>query len=311
VELGALYVHPSGLFEIIQPQDWEIASEDDEPASANWNGPSSVMHAFASRQSEPVNHDQLAAFVQDEFVNGLSSYDDYTVISRDYGSDPVVVDFEAVFEGVNYTVREWAGAEDDLIWVLRVVVPASNLAQLDFFGENILPTFRVYPGAVSVSSGWVTYRDDALGYLFQHPPEWVSHGTIDGARRFVDAEVEWQIEMDIAVLSGAAVASEEDAEAILDDMVPGAVVSGVESSPHGLDGYSASFAYPAVSDTARRGVLLVLNANDALYRVELRLPPGADDPVNAEAQARAQTALQVLDTFTPLLLDAPISAPEE
>lgn len=313
VPLGATYQHPSGYFEITPPLGWLFEEKTEGTvASASWVGSAqgAVLHAFTIQSGEPVTREQLIRQVESEFPGGFKNYTAYTVTRQNYDSDPITVDFALSLGDRNFVSREWAGAEENLVWVLRAVAPDNNPGLLTYFEENILPTYRVFADALPVPVDWEVYTNPERAYTFRHPAAWADHGTgQDGARRFVDAQAGWQVEMAVLVQPETSVRTGERARAWLEAMEPEAEVSSVVTATrrHG-DGYLVSFEYPA-GQGRRRGLLLLLNANGAVYRVDLRLPPGADDPLNDEAQRRAQQAIQVLDTFSPLPASGPIPSP--
>ncbi|MBN1287829.1 MAG: hypothetical protein JXB47_20690 [Anaerolineae bacterium] len=148
VELGLPFTHPSGAFEITPPRDW---AQHDASAEAIYgsawisNELLAVVHTFTTRVAQP---DDWLNFVQSEYPAGFSEYEDYTVAGVDYESDPITIDFLARLEGLDYLAREWAGVDEDVVWVLRIVTPANYPALLDYLGETILPTFKVHPDAL-------------------------------------------------------------------------------------------------------------------------------------------------------------------
>lgn len=316
VALDVPYLHPSGYFEIAPPGGWEHSEVSEENVfSASWVSPvlSSVVHAFILKYDAPVTEDQFISHVESEFATGFSYYDSYTVLARDYDSDPITVDFSVSLGGQDFAARQWAGKEDELIWVLRVVAPANHPALLAYLEQNVLPSYRVFTVPRSAPIGWQTYTDAAQGYSFQHPAAWANHGTgQDGVRRFVDSATRWQSEMAIAVRPQATVSAGDDARAWLASLIPDAQVSSVKAvaRPRG-EGYLVSFSYPSDEGERRRGLLLLLNANDAVYEVDLRLPPGADDPLNQEARRRTDEAISVLETFTALAVGTPTAPPDD
>ncbi len=314
VSLGPTYLHPSAYFEIIPPVGWMLDELNEvNVASASWvnSAQGAVLHAFVLPYEQPVTRDELINRVDGEFATGFGNFDSYTVVNRNYDGDPLVVDFSVSLDGQNYIAREWASALENVIWVLRVVVPENYTALLAYLEQNVLPTYRVFADARPAPADWESYTDQERWYTFRHPPGWANLGTgRDGARRFGDSATGWQAEMAILVQPGTAVRAAEGARAWLKALEPGAEISTVETAEraHGAAGYVVSFAYP-VENGNRRGLLLLLNANDAVYRVDLRLPPGADDPLNTEAQKRADEAIRALDTFRPLPASGPIPTP--
>ncbi|GAB4450691.1 MAG: hypothetical protein Kow00120_21020 [Anaerolineae bacterium] len=314
VPLGAVYRHPSGYFEITPPLGWALDEVNEAGvASAGWvsGGLRAVVHAFVLLYDAPVTGDEFLDRVQTEFSQGFSNYDAYTVVARDPDSDPMTIDFDVELDGEAYIAREWASPRENLIWVLRVVVPASYPALLAYLEEAVLPTYRVFPDAVPVPSDWEAYTDETRWYTFKRPAGWANLGTGgDGARRFADALTNWQAEMAVLVQPGTTVRTEDGARAWLEALEPEAEASSVAPAERRLgEGYLVSFSYPGSDGESRRGLLLLINANDAVYRVDLRLPRGADDPLNEAAQQRAQEAIEVLNTFTPLPAEGPIPTP--
>ncbi len=306
----APYVHETGYFQINPPEGWRLTdSTTGEVVSASWVGQQSVVHAFVRIFDAPLVRDELIEYVQTEFGGGFGNYDDYTVVNQNYDEEPLRIDFEVALQEQGYLAREWAGAEENLAWVLRIVVPDNYPALLGYLGERVLPTYHIYPDAVPQPPDWQTFTDRERGYTFKHPPDWANHGTgSDGARRFVDAPIDWQAEMAVRVQPEASLDSEGDAEAWLEAIEPGAKVRSVAPASRVLgEGYLISFTYPE----DRRGVLLLLNANEAVYSAALYLPPGSDDPLDEEAQARAEEALRVLEGFMPIQVEDGIPTPTE
>lgn len=308
VQFDAPFVHPSGYFEIIPPSGWTLrdASAEDIQGSA-WIGNEllAVVHTFVKHTGQPGDREAWVNFVKSEFPSGFGNYEDYMVTEADYEGETITINFSARFEGLEYIAREWSGMQEDVVWVVRIVTPANYPALLDYLGEHILPTLKVYPDAVPVPEGWVDYTDYDLGYGFKHPEGWANRGTgADGVHRFVDSDIGAEVGMGILVQPGESVTTETEAEERLMAIEPDAKVTSVRPATRSLgEGYVVSFTYP-YDEIMRRGMLLLLNANDAVYRVDMRLPVGLGDPLDEEAAARADIALKVFDSFTALRIDA-------
>ncbi len=146
----ALFTHPSGYFAIMPPLGWKYqeASADDIFGAA-WIDTSQqgVVHAFVKQFDDTVDKDQFLEFIEREYPSGFHKYEDYMVTSRDYDSTPAILEFEVVFDGLTYKAREWAGFDQNLVWVLRILVPENYPALLDYLGTHVLPSYEVAPEA--------------------------------------------------------------------------------------------------------------------------------------------------------------------
>jgi hypothetical protein len=146
VSFGPLYTHPDGGFEIRPPAEWTISEGHDSAAWIN-GGLHAIAHAFLARFEEGrlLNRFEVLLYVYDSLDEGYANFDSYTLTGFDTACYPMTMDFDVYDEGFAYISRQWFGYEGNVIWCLRIIVPANYPALLEYLGDNMLPTYHVHP----------------------------------------------------------------------------------------------------------------------------------------------------------------------
>ncbi len=145
VSIGDVYEHSSGYFQIASLEGWPVGETSDGVTWINYDL-RAVVHAFYTRFDTPPNRLQLFGYAAGQLDKGFASYDGYEVTGIDFAGDPLVMEFALWDEGYKYISRQWFGVDEDVGWFLRIVVPDNYPDLLDYLGEILLPTYRVFPG---------------------------------------------------------------------------------------------------------------------------------------------------------------------
>ncbi len=147
INFGPLYRHSSGVFKIMPPAGW---TERTGEVEVTWTSPNNwftVIHVFYEAYGPDVLLHRfgvlLYAFATAD--HSFEQYDSYRITGFDPQADPMTMDFEVYSGNQPYRARQWFGFQENIIWFVRVVVPASYPELLDYLGERLVATLEVYP----------------------------------------------------------------------------------------------------------------------------------------------------------------------
>ena len=160
---GNPYLHPTGLYQIFQPNpntnwglDPQAAKVADTRAITIYRGNCSVIYTYVDYG---INFDTLEAVNENVFT---STYDaaewalyEYDETDRTVDDSYIVVDYDLVRRETedtqndtcpeNYKGRQISWLDDGLLYAVRLVVREDDRTALDGLQEIILPTFATYP----------------------------------------------------------------------------------------------------------------------------------------------------------------------
>lgn len=147
VSFGPLYTHPSGRFKILPPSGW---TERTEAVDAIWISGDwlSVVHVITDAYGPEARLHRFGVLLRvfTGLDHGFAQYHSYRVTGFNARSDPMTIDLDVVTHNQQpYLARQWFGFCGDVVWIVRVVVPANYPTLLDYLGEHLVATLEVYP----------------------------------------------------------------------------------------------------------------------------------------------------------------------
>ncbi len=306
VDHVGVYHHPSGIFEIVRFAGWEdpnsISQGTVASVSFTNNAMLAVIHAYVVIYENRVSRDTVIDYIRDNEAGAWSYYSSYQEISHDFQSRPMVSDYELELSGLNYLARQLVDYQDNMISVLRLVVPGNNPGLLDALESETVPTFVLHPDAAQAPVEWEAHRDEERGFTLKLPPGWEVEEPEENGEpvRLYDPDELAEATITIESDPDGAPDDEDEAREYVLEMIPDASIISVRGAEReGGVGFAVSFSYPATEDgTVPTGAALLLRGNDGFYAMFLRLPP--DDPLDETVQQVRDEALTMVRTFTPL-----------
>lgn len=311
------YLHPSGLFAIGIPDGWTPNSpiNNSVQAQINLSNPNavSVIETYIMEpQSDTTTLEDLSnRFNQSMLSSSWSNYTTWNELARrqDEENNRLLIDFQLSRTGQQFLARHAAWADENWIYVVRVVVPenARDLLfwMLDAMSEQIKPVEAFY----GTPLGWEGYFDNETEYIFRHPQDWVlTDGSEGRPASFRTSDGSGII---VAPQDGT-VESEDDAAAWVTDFRSSAEVLSVEpTTRNGASGYEVAYTYSTPDGESVSGKVVLLNTDDGrVYSANAVLPPGSAVDLNTEDGRSAYSDVATaLDTFT-LLTGLNLPQPE-
>lgn len=310
VVAAGTYVHPSGLFTIMQPQGWlPYAQTTQTIASASLvnNTLLSVVHAYTQLYDYAQDVTTLdAQNSADQLAASWSEYDSWRETSRVVADGRVTIDFALDLGGNTYLARHITWASETvptLALVVRLVAPDNNPALLDALAEAIIPSFHVLPESFNAPVSWQAYIDQASGFLIRYGPDWtVAEGRPGGVATLTGAEgtISLSFEPDRAV------ADEDAARAWAEAAKPGAAIQAITPLARGeTAGFQVSYTAPDADGAPQSYLAVLLPAEGRGLAVANVLLAGEEASLLASEAAQTYASLlTLLGTFQLLPEDA-------
>ena len=301
-----IYVHPSGTFQLMQPQGWLAAPTSTETiASVSLvnNGLLSVVHAYIQAYTYPQEVTALdAENSAEQLASSWSAYDAWRETHRTVGEDRLTIDFELDLSGNTYLARHitWGSDLDpNLAIVLRIVVPDNNPALLDALAEAIIPSYQLIPTALSVPLSWQGYVDQTLGFELRLAPGWQLVDGAPGSTATFSAE---GMTLTLGREADTPLDGEDAARAWVEASRTDAEVVAVEPLERaGSSGFSVAYRFPNADGAPQSGLALLLPAEDgSLWSANLHIDTGGVNLLAEDPDPHYSLVAQMLGTFAPL-----------
>ncbi len=304
------YVHPSGLFTIMQPEGWLPYPQTTETiASASFvnNTLLSVVHAYTQKYDYAQDVTTLdAQNSADQLAASWSEYDAWRETNRSTAYGMLTIDFELDLADNTYLARHitWASdSEPTLALVVRLVAPYNNPALLDALAEAIIPTFQVLPESFAAPVSWQAYIDQTSGFLIRYGPDWtVAEGRPGGVATLTGAEGTLSLSFE----PDRVVADEDAARAWAEAAKSGAAIQEITPVTRGeTAGFQVRYTAPDADGAPQTYLAVLLPAEGRGLAVANVLMAGGETDLLAPEAAEAYTSLlTMLDTFQLLPEDA-------
>lgn len=318
VTFDKLYLHPSGIFAIGQPDGW-TASEPSRGATIAQvnlvnNASLTVVDSYVEDPVTPITADQLSDHFSESAIN--SSWANFTTWSesnRTLEDERLTIDFTVTLQGRTYVARQQAWTDGDWIYVVRVLVPENATDFLRYLLENFIASLHAQTEFKGTPLNWSAYYDPTVSHIIRYPQEWTVTDSAPGRPTSIASND--GILLRVESREGAAVADEAAASAFIEATRSGVSIVSVEPVERGLaSGFSVAYSYTTIDGDQESGLAVLLNgANDMLHVANLLFPsagvdlnnlageqPAADAEATAEATEQAEQPASIGSAFSPL-----------
>ncbi|MEP7294354.1 MAG: hypothetical protein ABI835_21370, partial [Chloroflexota bacterium] len=314
ITFDKLYLHPSGIFAIGQPDGW-TASEPNRGASIAQvnlinNASLAVVDSYVEDSATPITPEQLSDHFSESAINSSwSNFTSWTESSRRLENDKLVIDFTVTLQGRTYVARQRAWTDGDWIYVVRVLVPENATDLLRYLLDNFVASLHPFTVFKGTPLNWSAYYDPNASHIIRYPQEWAVTDSAPGRPTSISSTD--GILLRVEARNGMSVADEAAATAFVEATRSGVSVTSVLPVERGLaSGFSVAYSYTTVDGSQDSGLVILLNGADgALHVANLLFPTSGIDlnslssSTSAEATAEVSSAAayaplaQVMDTF--------------
>lgn len=330
VTFDTLYFQPSGIFAVAQPEGWEPSAPVNEAGRAaitmTNNTALSVLEATVEQPAVPVADVEAldARFDETYLSTSWSRYGAWDETARRTEDDRLILDFNLTLNRQQYIARQISWTDGEWIYSTRAVAPA-NANQLvvhlvNGMADSLIP-FKQFAGT---PFNWTAHYDDVANHIIRFPSTWsVVDNVAGGPTSIVGPNGE---ALRLEQVSGATIASAEDAEAWVMQRQPNATILTTAEVTRGeASGYSVAYSFSTVDGDAQSGLAVLLTDSDGtVHAANLRFAaadvdlntldaPEADPEATAEPMVDTSadsTLALVMRTFSMLPVSLNLAGPQ-
>ncbi len=329
ISFNQVYLHPSGIFSIGQPDGW-TASEPNKGQSIAQvnlinNNQLSVVDAYVEAPSTPITPDQLSAHFNEAVINASwANFSTWQETNRSMDGDRLVIDFSVVLQSRTFVARQIVWTDGTWIYVVRVLVPENATDYLRFLLDNFVNSLDPQTEFQGTPLEWSAYYDPDVSHIIRFPADWSVTDSAPGRPTSITS-AQGNILLRVESRANTSVADQAAATAYVESERSGISVVSVAPVTRGLgQGFSVAYTYTTVDGDQQSGLSVLLNGADGtLHTANLRFSasgidlntvqlsaPSADATPEASANSDAQAYIllaEVMNTFTviePLNLSA-------
>lgn len=309
ISFDQLYLHPTGLFTVVQPEGWSVAqpSNNSQNARVTFTNPDALsviqvdVDKPAAPDGEPLTLDDVnAQFTSTSLASSWSRYSDWEETGpRKRDNDRLSMDFRLELNRQTYVARQVAWTDGEWIYSVRVVTPENATEQLLYLLDNVAATLQPNKELATTPFDWNAHVDTTARHIVRFPPAWTLADSAPGLPASITGtgDVTLRVETE-----GGTVNDEDAARAWVEAHRPGATILSVQPVTRGeTSGYAVTYTFKTVDGESQSGQAVLLNGDsDTLHVANLRFP-GADIDLNAaETQQTYADFSAVMNSFAVL-----------
>ncbi len=312
VDFSQLYLHTTGAFAIGQPAGYEQVSPNASPnlAQVNMvnNASLSVIDAFVQDPQEPVTAADLSGFFTEDVLDRTwDFFTNWVETNRTATDTDLTIDFSVTLSGQQYVARQRAWTDGTWIYSVRVLTPANATEYLRAMLDGATASLIGFSQFAGTPLNWTAQYDHTTGAIVRYPSTWAV--TDGGVGRPTSITGPDGAALRVETRAGATVDSADAADAVLQQIRPGAFVTSSEEISKGgsataeaVSGYRLSFTSLTLDGDVQSGLAEVLNGpNNTLYIAVLQTPLAslttAPEATEDPSAASISQYTQMMDTF--------------
>ncbi len=319
ISFNQVYLHPSGIFSIGQPDGWTASQPSKGAAIAQVNlvnnDQLAVVDSYVEASSTPMQPADLSAHFSEAVINASwANFSKWQETNRRMDGDRLVIDFSVVLQDRTFVARQVVWTDGTWIYVVRVLVPENAIDYLRYLLDNFVNSLDPQTEFEGTPLEWSAYYDPDVSHIIRFPSDWTVTDSAPGRPTSITS-AEGNILLRVESRANTSVADEAAATAYVESERSGISVVSVAPVTRGLgQGFSVAYSYTTVDGDQQSGLSVLLNGADGtLHTANLRFSasgidlnsvqltaPGADATPEASANADAQAYIllaEVMNTF--------------
>ncbi len=319
ISFNQVYLHPSGIFSIGQPDGW-TASNSNNGASIDQvnlinNDQLAVVDTYVEAPATPITPDELSAHFTESVMNASwANFTTWQETNRSMDGDRLVIDFSVVLQSRTFVARQIVWTDGTWIYVVRVLVPENATDYLRYLLDNFVSTLQPQTEFQGTPLEWSAYYDPDVSHIIRYPSNWSVTDSAPGRPTSITS-AEGSTLLRVESRANTSVADEAAASAYVESERSGISVVSVAPVTRGLgQGFSVAYTYTNVDGDQQSGLSVLLNGADGtlhtanllfsasgidLNSVQLSTPSADATPeasTSGDAQAYVLLA-EVMNTF--------------
>lgn len=284
ITFDQLYLHPSGIFAIGQPDGWDASEPSRGTTIAQVNlvndASLAVVDSYIEDPVSPISSEELSEHFNESAINSSwANFTTWTESNRVYENDQLVIDFTVTLQGRTYVARQRAWTDDDWIYVVRVLVPENATDLLRYLLDNFVASLRPMTEFKGMPLNWSAYYDPDVSHIIRYPQEWTITDSAPGRPTSISSTD--GILLRVESRASTSIADEAAATAFVEGTRSGISVVSVEPVERGLaTGFSVAYSYTTVDGTQESGLAVLLNGPDGTLHVANLVFPASNVDLN-------------------------------
>ncbi|MCK6579218.1 MAG: hypothetical protein L6Q98_14060 [Anaerolineae bacterium] len=299
ITFDKVYLHPTGIFSIGQPDGWE-ASEPNKGATIAQvnlvnNEALAVVDSYVEDAGGAIQPEELSGRFTREVINASwARFNQWEEANRvfDPATQRLQIDFNITLTRQQYVARQYVWTDGRWIYVVRVLAPENATEMLRYLLDGFAASFTPNTFFQGTPLDWTAHYDSAANTVIRYPSEWqVTDSALGGPTSIASSN---GVQLRLTNAAGTTVNDEDAARAFAESLRAGLTVSSVNAVEHGgVPGFAVAYTFSTVDGEGQSGLAVLLNGTDgALHVADLRFP-AANIDLNAIApDAAAETAAE-------------------
>ncbi|MCZ2094826.1 MAG: hypothetical protein LC121_00880, partial [Anaerolineae bacterium] len=323
ITFDRVYLHPSGIFSIGQPDGW-TASEPNKGATIAQinlinNDQLAVVDAYIEAPGVSLTPQELSDhFTESAISASWANFTTWQESSRDLVDERLVIDFTVTLQQRTYVARQTAWTDGTWIYVVRVLVPENATDYLRYLLDQFVASLKPQTEFQGTPLNWDAYYDPQASHIIRYPSTWTVTDSAPGRPTSISSNDGTLLRVESR--GGVSITDEAAARSLVEGERSGISVVSVTPVQRGPgdqeshQGFSVAYSYTTVDGSKDSGLYVLLNSADGNLHVANLLFPASDVDLNAipasapapEATAEAgadsadstyQPLAQVMSTF--------------
>lgn len=315
IKFDKVFLHPSGIFSIGQPDGWSASQPNKGSTIAQVNLINNDMLAVVDTYIEdtPISADLLSAHFSEAVINASwSNFSQWTETNRTLNGDHLVIDFNVTLSGRTYVARQTAWTDGAWIYVVRVLVPENATDLLRYLLDNFVQSMKPQEEFKGTPFDWDAAYDSTTSHIIRYPSDWTLTDSAPGRPTSISSSG-GNINLRVEARANTSVADEAAARAFVEGLRSGNTVVSVVPVTRGLgQGFSVAYGYTTVDGSKESGLTVLLNGPDGtLHVADLRFGTANIDLNAVQLSASAPAAAATAEATAEATADAAASANNE
>ncbi len=267
ISFNQVYLHPSGIFSIGQPDGW-TASEPNKGSSIAQvnlinNTQLAVVDAYVEAPGTPITPDQLSDHFSEAVINASwANFSTWEETNRSMDGDRLVIDFSVVLQSRTFVARQIVWTDGTWIYVVRVLVPENATDYLRFLLDSFVKSLDPQTEFQGTPLEWSAYYDPDVSHIIRYPSDWSVTDSAPGRPTSISS-AEGSTRLRVELKANTSIADEAAATAYVEAERSGIKVISVEPVTRGLgQGFSVAYTYTTVDGEQESGLAVLLNGPD-------------------------------------------------
>ncbi len=305
ISFDKVYLHPSGIFTIGQPDGFNASPPNKGATIAQVNLVNNDMFSVVDAYVEavPITSDQLSDHFNHAAISASwTNFNTWVESSRQTQGDRLVIDFTVTLSGRTYVARQIAWTDDEWIYTVRVLVPENATDLLRYLLDHFVQTLQAQTEFKGTPFDWNGYYDPDASHIIRYPSTWTVTDSAPGRPTSISSP-EGSTVLRVESRANTSVADAAAASAFVQNERSGNTVMTVQPVTRDQgQGFSVSYSYTTVDGSQESGLAVLLNGPDgALHVADLRFSASNIDLNQAMVNptATAEATAEISATATP------------